>query len=264
MPKQILSCTEATLLNRKSCQSTFRFRRLMSIFTSLSVLMAVSLSAFAEPAFVVLAADKGAPGISSLPQQLSNWRHSGLLNQVRLLRSDESSESNFELLGTLEFSDEPAMKRWQEAASAELGEGVNIIASDVLAHLETGPRDSSGSVFVVMQYDVMVPRPEFQNYIDGYQLPEMVVRLEAGGLLAYTSYYKHSGYDAPWQSLLVVEYRDEHAYEVSADVNSALGKELAKTDKTFSMYRETKLNIRDKTLTTKTSWLELPPPDSAQ
>lgn len=124
MFKPTLSCSQAEQANKKSCQPVFRASKQWLVVTVLFALLSVSFTAFAAPVFVVLAADKDAPGISSLPQQLSNWRHS--------------------------------------------------------------------------------------------------------------------------------------------NVNSELGKQLAKTDKTFSMYKETKLNIRDKTLTTKTSWVELPPPNLAK
>lgn len=238
-----------------------RIRCLSLICFIAFALLIASTVAVAAPAYVILAAAKGAPGLSSLPQQLANWQQSGLVTEAQLLRSDANAESNFELLGILELPDEQALQRWQETGVAELGEGVNAIVTDVLAHLEKNPQNSANSVFSVMQYDVMVPQAEFQDYIDGYQVPEMVVRIEAGGLLRYTSYYKRSESTAPWQSLLVVEYRDADAFKVSAEVNSEMGKELAKTDKTFAMYKETKHDIRDKTLTTEASWVELPPAD---
>lgn len=257
-----LKYKKAAVLNKKSHQSVrLTIKLLLAV---LYICLILSPAVFAAPAYVLLAADNKAPGLLSLPQQMSNWKQAGRVDDAQLLRSAENEKSNFELLGIVEFPDEQALQHWRETGFTELGVGINTIESGVLAHLESSPRDSSKSVFLVMQYDVMVPQPEFQDYIDGYQVPEMVARIDAGGLIRYTSYFKHLESTAPWQSLLIVEYRDEHAFEVSADVNSALGVLIAKTDETFNMYKQTKLNIRDKTLTTKASWVELPPSDLAK
>lgn len=235
-------------------------------FVSILVILVLSLFASVSMAssYVLLMAPGGAEGGEALPQQLAKWRQMGLVSDAQLLDSDAGQEGGFDLLGILEFPDGQAKARWLQVSRPNVGQGVQVIEADALAHAEKTPRNSAKSIFLVMQYDVMVPRKEFQAYIDDYQLPDMQARIARRIVNRYTSFYAAPGSGAPWQSLLVLEYRDPHSFAISESVKDEISAELSASNPRYRAYTESKHGIRNKTATTQSMWVELPPPDLSE
>ena len=232
-----------------------------------AVLFAFALNcsvALAAPAFVILTVtDKNASG-DTLGQHLANWRHLGLVSDAQLLEGAAAEESVFSQLGILEFPDEAALEHWQQTGEGQLGDGVMVTVADALSNSEITPRNSSDSVFQVMQYDVMVPKDGFLDYIEFYQTPQLQARITAEIMDRFTNYYARPGSTAPWQSLLILEYRDAHAFSIMDGVKAEIAVRLKKQDARFKATNDAKYDIRNKTATTQSRWLELPPPDLSE
>ena len=220
-------------------------------------------SAFAGP-LVLLSAPQGVEGSDQLPQQLAKWRQQGLVSDAMLLRSDQAATAAFEALGVLEFHNEEALRRWQRIAQPQVGEGVDVIVTDAIAHAEKTPRNSADSVFVVAQYDVGNSQAEFQRYVDGYQLPDMKARIAERLINRYTNFWAREESNAPWQSLLIMEYRDPHSYAISEEVKERIGERLAAADPVYREFQNAKEGLRNKTASTEALWVELPPPDLSE
>lgn len=218
-------------------------------------------SALAAPTFVILTAQEGSAGGELLAQQLANWRQRGLVSDAQLLKAGESDNPNFGMLGMLEFPDEDSHQRWQEIARADLGEGVAVTVADAMAHNEKTPRNSNESVFEVLQYDVMVSKDAFRDYLDGYQIPQLDARITERLMGRYTTFYTEKNSQVPWQSLLILEYSNPHAHEIGDDVQAEIAVRLKAASERFTKLNDTKHTIRNKFSTTIASWVELPPPD---
>lgn len=231
-----------------------------SMFLLLLALGILAPAAHAEPAFVLLTAADGAPGGRTLAQQLANWRQLGMVADAQLIDSNKGEPGDFDLLGILEFPDELALQRWQEIAQGEVGEGVSVTVADALSHAEKTPRNSLDSIFQVMQYDVLVPREEFIRYLANYQTPELAARIDAGIMNRFTNYYARPGSNAPWQSLLVLEYRDSHSFAIKDEVKAEIAARLKAENPVFRETNDAKHGLRVKTAETQSVWVELPPP----
>jgi len=233
------------------------------------IMLLLFLTAFAPavhaaPAFVILTAPDGAPGGAQLAQQLAKWRQLGLVADAQLIDSDKGEPGNFDLLGILEFPNEPALQRWQEIAQGEVGGGVSVTVADALSHSEKTPRNSLDSVFQVMQYNIMVPKDEFIQYLADYQTPELQARIDARIMNRFTNYYARPGSTAPWQSLLILEYRDPHSFAIKDEIKAEISARLKAENPVFKATNDAKHDFREKTAETQSLWVELPPPDLSE
>lgn len=216
----------------------------------LTGLWLASAAAWGAERLVLITTPPGYGASEEVARQLASWQRTGAVSQVQLFESQPEEQSTFQLFGIVSFSDDALLQAWKHSHSSAIPEDVVVAEVDVLASLGNLSQAPTDFVFVMMQYDVLVDRPEFEDYIDGYQLAEMVVRESDGGLVAYTSYFAHADSVAPWQSLIIMEYRDEAALADSKAVNKALGEELMKRDPRFASFKRTKDHIRTKTGTT--------------
>ncbi|MFT5138868.1 MAG: phosphate transport system substrate-binding protein [Lysobacterales bacterium] len=236
--------------------------RYSTIFAVVLMLLWTSIpAALAAPSFILLTAHQASPGSENLAQQLANWRQLGLVADAQLLKALESDNPNFGMLGILEFPDEISQSRWQEVGQPELGEGVSVTIADAMAHNEKTPRNSNESVFEVLQYDVMVSKEEFRDYLDGYQIPQLDARITEQLMGRYTTFYTEKDSPVPWQSLLILEYSNPHAHEIGDDVQAGIAVRLKAASERFTKLNDIKYSIRDKFSTTISDWVELPPPD---
>jgi len=219
--------------------------------------LVISSAVFAEDQFVLVRTPPDVQPGMDFPSQLVAWKQSGMITGVELFESVPGDEAQFRLFGILRFPDRQAVETWQAEARASLGPDVRFTDVDLLADLGSSPY-AKGSVFQVMQYDVFVDRTQFEGYIEGYQLPEMLARNAHGGLVRYSSYYALPGSTAPWQSLIIMEYKNTEAFKESKVLNKKLGEELAMKDSRFRELKQTKHDLRNKTATTRAKWVALP------
>lgn len=169
--------------------------------------------AAAEPAFVVLTVPtRTAAGAAELPSLLADWRMKGLVSDAFLLGVAGPSPA-FSEVAVLEFPNEDCVARWRQVGAPSLGSGIVATEADRLAHGEIFPRDSSHATFTVTAYDVKVSPERYRDYTQGYTAPEFEAMRQSGkGLTSYFLFAARDRTSAPWQALLLAEYRDPLAY----------------------------------------------------
>ena len=95
-----------------------------------------------------------------------------------------------------------------------------IIALNVLAFLVWEPTLGNHSpleqetfffCYAVIPYEVMVPTAEYIAYLDDYVLPQLAGWSEEGILASHAVFLARYPAGRPWQSLLVLEYRNDQA-----------------------------------------------------
>jgi len=221
-------------------------------------------TALAAPSYLVITVPVAAPGAAALPALLADWRMHGLVSDDFLLASTAAKAPAFDQVAVLEFPDEACVARWQQAGAPALGAGVIATPVDRLVHGETFPRDSTKATFVVAEYDVLASPEQYRAYAEGYVAPEMeAMRTQTKVLTSYFLYAAKDKGSAPWQSMLVMEFRDSVAFGRREETMKAARDELAAVP-AWKALSDTKATIRKEASLTEAAWQLLPAPPLAE
>ncbi len=102
--------------------------------------------------------------------------------------------------------------------------------------------DTSKSVFLVIPYDV-ANLEDYKPYVAGYVIPQMDGWIREGVLRGYSLYLNRYYAGKPWDSLLILEYKDMESFgqreSVVAKVRAALS-----TDPKWKALSDNKKNMR--------------------
>ena len=147
---------------------------------ALAVVAGSGASAAAAPAHIIISAPATAK-TAELATQLAAWRQDGAISRAQLLdvvrgaRSAETVSPNSALgaLAILEFADAAAQARWEKSSASKLAAGLVATRVELLSRLEVAAPGSSAAVFLLAEYDIMVPPARYQEYVDGYVMPQM-------------------------------------------------------------------------------------------
>ena len=237
-----------------------RYLPRLSLWTLLALFAAtLGLRAVAAPAIVIVTAAKPSAGLTALPALLADWRETGLVSDAFLLDSTTGKPAAFSATAVLEFPNEASLSRWQAVGAVNLGADLVVTPVTRLARGETFPRDSTKATFLVAEYDVKVDAAAYKAYVDGYVAPEMEAMRLKKVLTSFFVYVPKDPTNAPWQSILLMEYRDEVAYGRREDVMKATRTSLM-SDATFKQLSDTKSSIRTEKSLTEAVWTLLPAP----
>jgi len=231
---------------------------------ALPLALLAAATASAAPSYLVITVPAAAAGAAALPALLADWRKNGLVSDDFLLASNPGKAAAFSEVAVLEFPDETCVGRWQQAGAPALGAGLVVTPVDRLAHGETFPRDSTKATFLVAEYDVLATPERYQEYAEGYVTPEMeAMRTQSKVLTSYFLYAAKDKASAPWQSMLIMEFRDSVAFGKRDESMKAARDELAAVP-AWKALSDTKTTIRKEASLTESSWELLPAPPLAE
>jgi len=189
----------------------------------------VALCAVAKPAHVIIVVPPGAAAPAGFADQLASWRQSGQVSSALLLDENQKKDPGFATVALLEFPSEGSYDHWNKEEAPKVPAPLAVKRADVLTHGEVYPRDSNKSVFLVNTYKLLVPPERYQEFVQGYIVPNLLDQKAAHLLLRYTMYLERAaGGDA--QAMLVMEYRDSVALSRREAVRNELVKKLLATD----------------------------------
>jgi phosphate transport system substrate-binding protein len=222
----------------------------------------LALGAVAKPAHVIIVVPPGTAPPAGFADQLATWRQSGQVSSALLLDQDQKKDPGFASLALLEFPSEGSYDHWNKEEAAKIPAPLTVQRADVLTHGEVYPRDSNKSVFLVNTYKLLVPPERYQEFVQGYIVPNLLDQKAAHLLLRYTMYLERAtGGDA--QAMLVMEYRDSVALSRREAVRDELVKKLLATDPAWKKWDESQESVRKGGSRTQASYIELPPPQLA-
>jgi hypothetical protein len=160
--------------------------------------------------------------------QLERWRRDGIILDYQILfmgitRFNDDADAVLIVtfptyLGTYRWVEiERTMPGGLAAAGLKLGAPKWSLLADCIAHGEAAVRHPGRAAYEVSQYEFEDEKayPKFAlNY------PAKMFRnwLDQGALSAYAIYTAQNGEGAPWNSFIVLEYKDRAAYSHSAQV----------------------------------------------
>jgi hypothetical protein len=99
------------------------------------------------------------------------------------------------------------------------------------------------SVFLVIPYKVLVSKNEYLKYADGYVLPQFNGWMDEGILSHYTVYSSVSTLGRAWNTMIVLEYKNDAALSRRESVVAKLRERLA-ADPTWKAISENKKEVR--------------------
>jgi phosphate transport system substrate-binding protein len=235
--------------------------RLLAAFVALTSLVFAGPAA-AKPANVLITVPAGAAAPADFATELASWRQSGVVSNALLLDQDQKKDPGFSSLALLEFPNEGFYEQWNKEEAPKLAAPLVVKRADVLANGEIYPRDSNKSVFLVNTYKLLVPPERYNEFVQGYILPNLLDQKAAHLLLRYTMYLER-GSAEEGQAVLVLEYRDSVAFSRRDAVRDELVKKLLATDPAWKKWDETQDSVRKGLSRTLANYIELPPPQLA-
>jgi hypothetical protein len=192
--------------------------------------------------------------VEHVAQQFVQWEKDGIYRHAQLLFSGYAGGSAEDLIVILDFAHYTDLARWKDierrlpgglpAEALALGAPDGSALADPLAHGEATQRDVGKATYLITFYDVVTDRSRYQKYIAEYTVPQMKGWLEAGILAAYSMYVNQNPAGAPWNSMLVLEYRDQSGLAQREMVKDRVRKQLSASDAVWKAWSTDKDAVR--------------------
>lgn len=155
-----------------------------------------------------------AGGLSHFEQ----WRTNGILSGYRILFSRYADTDQWDMLALLSFRKYDDVRRWGlveqrypaglEAESAEWLVAIASYPAD-LVRQKAPPPVLEHPVYLVVPYKISMPVEYFLRFLDGYERPQLDAWASAGILAGYEFYMQRYTAGRPWDSLAVLEFKDD-------------------------------------------------------
>ncbi len=191
--------------------------------------------------------------------QFQRWKDEGVLQSARLLVNRYVDSVGWDAMAILTFARYPDLERWN-AIERTSPAGLSPRALALTSAIETAPGDlmreagtslSSGrgpgrgsSVFLIIPYEYLVPVNDYLAYLDGYTVPQMDGWMEEGVLARYGIFLARYPAGRPWQSLLILEYKDDAALG-ARDATTAKVRNRLKDNPKWKAISDAKKNVRN-------------------
>jgi hypothetical protein len=183
--------------------------------------------------------------------QFQRWRDEGLFRGVRLLVNRHADSIGWDAMEILTFPDYAAVQRWNRIERATPA-GLSQKTLALVGAIETAPGDfvreagkrSANATWLVIPYELLVSVPEYLSYLDGYVVPQMDGWSEEGVLSHYGVFLPRYPAGRPWQSMLVLEYKDDAAFG-ARDVTTAKVRARLKDNPKWKAISDAKKNVRN-------------------
>jgi hypothetical protein len=186
--------------------------------------------------------------------RFEKWKKAGVLENYSFLFNWYVDENTWDLMAVLSFHAFEDIARWREIersapgglseGSLKLGRPTNTYAADLTWQgVARSAKGVSGkTVFFVIPYDV-ANIEEYKPYVVGYVIPQIEGWIHEGVLSSYSLYLNRYYAGKPWDSLLILEYKDLESFgqreSVVKKVRSALS-----ADPKWKALSDNKKNVR--------------------
>jgi ABC-type phosphate transport system substrate-binding protein len=188
---------------------------------------------------------------------LAAWRQSGQVSDILWLDTTQRENQGFETFIALEFPSENSYQIWLKEGAPKLAAPLVVRRVDVLTHGEQTPRDSNRSVFKINIYNPKVAAAETRAFAQGYIKPLMEGQKDAKVLMRYSMYLERAAQGKSW---LLMEYRDQTAFDKSEAVKGVVRPRLLAENATYAKFDKVKESLRTAGAETLARYSELPPP----
>ena len=153
-------------------------------------------------------------------QQLEGYRKNAILSGYRILFSRYVDTNNWDLMVLLNFAQYADVEKWKRIErDSPAGLPPNTLALTIsvstyhvdLVRLKAAEQAPLQPVYLVIPYTLSVSKPAYLQYVDDYVTPQFDGWMSEGVLARYEIFLQHYSAGRPWDSLLVLEYKDEES-----------------------------------------------------
>jgi hypothetical protein len=183
--------------------------------------------------------------------QFKRWKDEGVLRSATLLVNRHVDSVTWDAMAILTFASYVDVQRWNRIEH-ECPGGLTPQALALTSAIETAPGDfvreggesSAHPAYLVIPYELTVATDEYLAYLDGYVLPQVDGWKEEGVLARYGIFLARYPAGRPWQSMLVLEYRDDAALG-ARDATTAKVRARLKDNPKWKAISDAKKNVRN-------------------
>jgi hypothetical protein len=194
-----------------------------------------------------------AMGARRLPR-LAALKSSGALENYLVLFSRYVDSNNWDALTLLSFRTYKDAVTWKDVESQspagldtsdlQLTSAVHTYPLDRVRHESASAADApSAPVYLVIPYNLAVPPEAYLNYFDDYVHPQMEGWIHEGVLAHYDLLLQRYTAARPWDSLLILQYRDDAALGRRESVVAKVRQQLQSQPK-WKALSESKQTVR--------------------
>lgn len=185
-------------------------------------------------------------------RRFEDWKGQGILASYHILFSRYVNTNTWDMMALLRFSDYSGATRWKEversmpaglaADTLALTTAVNTYPADLM--LESQSEGSQGQpVYLVVPYTYSVSTPAYLSYADNYIKPQFDGWLVEGILASYELFLQRYSGVWPWDSLIVLKYKDEESLGARERIKEKV-RERLQGNPTWKAISENKQSIR--------------------
>jgi hypothetical protein len=187
--------------------------------------------------------------------RFEKWKTAGILKSYRLLFNWYTDADTWDLMAILSFHKYSDIARWKEIErtspgglsdeTLRWGAPANTYSADLTwseaSSEQRGKVDKR--VFFVIPYDVLSSIPEYRSYVAGYVIPQMKGWINEGILSSYSVYLNRYYAGTPWDSLLILEYKDLESFGQRESIVTKV-RAVLNSDAKWKALSENKKNVR--------------------
>ena len=185
-------------------------------------------------------------------KRFEEWKHNGILSNYRILFSRYVDTNNWDMLAILSFANYDNVEKWKYVERrSPSGLPPNVLAMTI--GISTYPADvfiekaSDATVvhpvYFVIPYTYSVPTPEYLQYVRDYVQPQFDGWIEEGILVRYEMFLQRYTPSRPWDSLIVLEYKDDASFGLR-EKTVAKVRERLKSNPTWKALSDNKHSVR--------------------
>ena len=184
--------------------------------------------------------------------ELPQLQAKGMLTGYRVLFSRYADAEGWDAMALLTFKNDAELGRWKEVErSHPAGLSTRALAAttEIRTDAVEGVRQQGGAaaaghpVFLVIPYKALVSKSDSLKYADGYVLPQFAGWMEEGVLSQYSVYSNLYTAGRSWNTMIVLEYKDDEALGRREAVVAKVREHL-KADPAWKAISEDKKDVR--------------------
>ena len=184
-------------------------------------------------------------------RQFQRWTDEGVLQSARLLVNRHVDSVTWDAMALLTFARYSDVERWN-AIERTTPAGLSPKALALVSAIETAPGDlmreggavSPHAALLVIPYELTVSANDYLSYLDGYVVPQMDGWKEEGVLARYSVFLARYPAGRPWQSMLILEYKDDAALAARDATTAKVRSRLANNPK-WKAISDAKKSVRN-------------------
>lgn len=190
---------------------------------------------------------------SSGVAQFEGWRNKGVFTGYKILFATQVNEQLPDMWVIIDFAKFDDVAKWHSIQRDYPGglapEGIALgapktdIYTDLVWQGGIAKADQSKSLYIIIPYISLVASEKYADFVNKYVVPQLTGWAESGLMPSYAIYLNQNPTNAPWHSLLLLEYDGIRGIALRDSLKEKIRGRLA-NDPGYKQYSEIKTTIR--------------------